>query len=114
MKESDFYKLHIGQKIWWNNRFNSIKSINNQRDTLPGWIKKVEFYEPYSEFFNWDDICQDCSLEPPKEKRSWTVYRYWYSKGQEINYYGWTQEENMNICGDIELIKTETKIITED
>lgn len=64
MIESDFYKLTIGQKIWWKGEEKTIKSLLTAYTYF-----YIEFIENTTSY-KWKDIYADCSLEPPKEKKA--------------------------------------------
>jgi len=75
MKPEDHGNLTLNTKIWYKGEERKIMelwalSTGTKQVTLDNTLKC------------WDDICLDCSLEPPKEKRK--VYQHFYiTKGQE-------------------------------
>jgi hypothetical protein len=58
MKKEDFYKLHVGQIIWWRGKRKKIRGINK----ATRWPLNIMFEENYNGL-NWELIMEDCSLE---------------------------------------------------
>jgi hypothetical protein len=66
MELDDFYKLTIGQKIWWNDVEHVIDYMNSYKPAPMIGFEESVGTKP------WVDVYQDCSLTPPKtKKRSW-------------------------------------------
>jgi len=70
MVENDFYDLKISQKIWWGNgeyQIDFLRKVHSEK-YLIGFVQRKE------ESFYWQDICSDCSLTPPVQKKKYHLY----------------------------------------
>lgn len=81
MIESDFYDLKVDQLIWYQGKKFVIDSLTRSRwsgkktISIYGNLTDGESHKNYDYYF--EDICADCSLEAPKEKK---LKRFWQWK----------------------------------
>ena len=119
MQLEDFYELRIDQKIWYKGEERIINGLS-----LPTGSRREVSFKAIITWKAWYDICKDCSTEPPKKARKFTVYRHWWldmdTNKNKLFHSPWTVDgffTYINNVDDIKgstLIKTETKIIEED
>lgn len=83
MKPQDFYGLKIGLIVYWNGQEQVIRHLSKEdSEYFNGWImtkcqiNTVKFFN-VDKNLNWDAICDECSLEAPKQKTKVTLYRHW-------------------------------------
>ena len=76
MKPEDFYKLTINQEVWHKDNKKHILWLDGN-----GTNQLFRFKED-TDCLYWGEVCEECSLKPPQEKRK--VYQHFYTvKGQE-------------------------------
>ena len=80
MIASDFYLLRVKQKIWVDEDERVIISLQE------GTTRNYVTFKEYS-ILNWDDICEQCSLEAPKPKAPYYIHTYWGSESGGIRLY---------------------------
>ena len=67
MKYEDFYELKPRQVIYYKGVQTVIKLLNMGSSSI---ANRISFYTIHEgDIFKWKEICQDCSIEPPKEKK---------------------------------------------
>jgi len=79
MNKEDFYKLTINQKIYFNGEETAILSLFASTCGISG--NTIRLGIGYGND-SWDDICESCSLTPPKVLKRYHQYKissngYW-------------------------------------
>jgi hypothetical protein len=79
MNEQDFFKLHIRQEIYFGGVKVRVECLNAYRKIAP-----EVYFDTDIVFHKWSEICNECSLEKPKEKN-----KLHFKVGMKVKRLGW-------------------------
>lgn len=82
MNIDEFFKLNIGQVIYYEGGDFEINGLSEHEDIKTINLNGKHHNITESDFYNWNNICEECSLEPPKEEKEIKLLAYVWIKNK--------------------------------